>query len=141
MNERRVREIEEVGELGKNECPFSVESWHKDRKLSFCLQSQELAVASRDRDQDTIGSVTGNKSQAGGCSEMLLAAAPRPGFDPWSQIPWKGIATTLVILPEMAWREEPGGYGPWGHQEPDMTERLVYHTVPMSQVAALQPHG
>ena len=75
---------------------------------------------------------------------MLLTTAPRPGFDPWvRKIPWKGEwQPTSVILPEKSHGERSlEGYSPWGHQKSDMTERLGIHTVPMSQVAALQPHG
>ena len=75
---------------------------------------------------------------------MLLAAEPRPGFDPWvGKIPWKREwQPTSVILPEKSHGERSlEGYSPWGHQESDMTERLSMYTVPMAQVAVLQPHG
>ena len=75
---------------------------------------------------------------------MLLAAEPRPGFDPWvRKIPWKREwQPTSVILPEKSHGERSlEGYSPWGHQESDMTERLSMYTVPMAQVAVLQPHG
>ena len=38
----------------------------------------------------------------------------------------KGIATHCSILAwRIPWTEEPGGLSPWGHKEPDMTERLT----------------
>ena len=50
----------------------------------------------------------------------------------------KGIATHSNIL---AWRipltEEPGGYGPWGHKELDMTERQAQVYKGRVQVYAL----
>ena len=40
--------------------------------------------------------------------------------DPWE----KGMAThTSILAWRIPWTEEPGGYSPWGHREPDRTER------------------
>ena len=38
----------------------------------------------------------------------------------------KGMATYSSILAwRIPWREEPGGYSPWGCKESDMTEQLT----------------
>ena len=50
----------------------------------------------------------------------------RPGLIPgWEDPLEKGMATHSSILAwRIPWTEEPGGYGPWGHNESDTTERL-----------------
>ena len=48
-------------------------------------------------------------------------------FDPWvRKIPWRRAwQPTLVFLPgESHGQRSPVGYGPWGHNELDMTERI-----------------
>ena len=48
-------------------------------------------------------------------------------FDPWvKKIPWRRAwQPTLVFLPgEFHGQRSPVGYGPWGHKELDMTERI-----------------
>ena len=38
------------------------------------------------------------------------------------------MATHSGFLPgESPWAEEPRGYSPWGHKEPDITEQLSMH--------------
>ena len=50
----------------------------------------------------------------------------------------KEMATHSSILAwEISYREEPGGYNPWGHKESDTTERLRFHfhfQAPLPQV-------
>ena len=42
----------------------------------------------------------------------------------------KALATHSSILAwEIPWMEEPGGYGPWGRQELDMTKQLYFWTL------------
>ena len=56
----------------------------------------------------------------------------RCGFEPWvGKIPWRREWQPNFSI--LDWRipqtEEPGRlYGPWGHKEMDMTERLSTHT-------------
>ena len=44
----------------------------------------------------------------------------------WKDPLEKGIATHSSILTwRIPWPEEPGGLHPWGHKEPNTTERLT----------------
>ena len=57
----------------------------------------------------------------------LACHCRRRGFDPWvRKIPWRRKwQPTPVFLPGKShgWRSL-AGYSPWGHKEPDMTEKL-----------------
>ena len=107
-------------------------------------RARSWLFASRDKRSSHHRISNWKQEPSWGSLEMLLAAEPRPGFDPWvGKIPWRREwQPTSVILPEKLHGERSlEGYSPWGHQESDMTEPLSIHTVPMSQVAVLQPHG
>ena len=45
----------------------------------------------------------------------------------WKDPLEKGVATHSIILVwRIPWTEELVGYGPWGHKESDMTEKLTF---------------
>ena len=56
----------------------------------------------------------------------------RLGFDPWvRKIPWRRewLPTPVILPGEFQGQRSLIGYGPWGHKELDMTERLTHtHT-------------
>ena len=92
MNRSGQGDLRRWESWGKMSATFSVESWHKDRKLSFCLQEPGAGYLHPEtRDQDTIGSVTGSKSQAGGCWKCFLLQHPDLALIPGSgRSPGKG---------------------------------------------------
>ena len=53
----------------------------------------------------------------------------RPGFNPWvRKIPWRRKWQPILVFlsgKSHGWRSL-AGYGPWGHKESDMTERLTH---------------
>ena len=60
-------------------------------------------------------------------SQESACECRRRGFDPWGRkIPWRRKwQPTPAFLPGKSHQQRSlAGYSPWGHKEPDMTERL-----------------
>ena len=82
--------------------------------------------------QSSPGEEIGYPCQYSWCSLVAQLVNNMPAMqETWFQsldleIPWrKAWRLTPVFLPrESPWREEPGGYSPWGLKELDTTERL-----------------
>ena len=130
-----------MGELGKNECHILSRVMAQRQKTQFLpSRARSWLSASRDKRSGHHGISNWKQEPRWGSLEMLLAAVPRSGFDPWGgKIPWKREwqPTSVIWSEKSHGKRSLEGYSPWGHQESDTTERLSIHTVPMSQVAVL----
>ena len=130
-----------MGELGKNECHILRRVMAQRQKTQFLpSRARSWLSASRDKSSGHHGISDWKQEPSWGSLEMLLAAAPRPGFDPWvGKIPWKREwqPTSVIWSEKSHGKRSLEGYRPWGHQESDTTEQLSIHTLPMSQVAVL----
>ena len=75
--------------------------------------------------RDTLPTLVFLGFSGGQLVKNLPTVREKPGFDPWvGKISWRRQQLPTPVF----W---PGGfhglYSPWGHKEPDMTERLSCH--------------